>query len=122
MSTAVPTMPLTLEDLLAARGTTPREATFAAPWEARAFALAATLAERGAFGWEAFRERLIAAIAQADARGAASYYECWLAALEGILETTNFVGKDELERRAAEIAAHPPTPTRATATGPLKIA
>jgi nitrile hydratase accessory protein len=115
-------MPLTLEDLLAARGTTPREATFAAPWEARAFALATTLADRGAFGWEAFRERLIAAIAQADARGEASYYECWLAALESILEATTFVVKDELEQRAAQIAAHPPAPTKATSTGPLKIA
>lgn len=120
-------MSLTLEELLATRGRVPRETTFGAPWEARAFALATVLADRGAFVWEAFRERLIAAIAAADAaaasgRTATGYYECWLAALEDVLQTGNLVNAIELDQRAAQIAANPPKPTKALSAGPIKVA
>lgn len=112
---------------MAARGIRPREVNFAAPWEARAFALALALAERGAFEWDDFRQRLIAEIAEADAaaaagRGAATYYECWLAALEIALKIRNLVNAAELDQRAAKIAANPPTPTKAGPAGPIKIA
>lgn len=120
-------MPRSLAELMAARGLAPRDLTFAAPWEARAFALALAMAERGVFVWEEFRQRLIAAIAAADAalaagRDAPSYYECWLAALEGSLATRELVKPAELDERAAQIAANPPTPTRALTTGPIKVA
>ena len=120
-------MPQSLEELMAARGLAQREATFGAPWEARAFALALALAERGVFAWEAFRQRLIAAIAEADAAAAAShspatYYECWLAALEDVLVTRQLVNAVDLDQRAAQIGAHPPAPTKAVALGPIKIA
>jgi nitrile hydratase accessory protein len=66
------------------------ELVFHADWERRAFALAVTLSERGLFGWDEFRERLVARIAAADATAAAhdapGYYEHWLAALELTLE------------------------------------
>ena len=108
---------------MAARGIAPREVNFAAPWEARAFALALALAERGAFEWEEFRQRLIAQIAAADAgRSAASYYECWLAALEIALKIRNLVNPAELDQRAERIAANPPAPTKASSAGPIKIA
>jgi len=120
-------MPQSLEELMAARGLAPRETTFGAPWEARAFALALALADRGVFAWEAFRQRLIAAIAEADAsaaagRNPATYYECWLAALEDALAARQLVNAVDLDQRAAQIAAHPPTPTKAVSTGPIKIA
>ena len=120
-------MPQSLAELMAARGLAPRAATFDAPWEARAFALALALADRGALVWETFRERLIAAIAASDAaaaagRSAAGYYECWLAALEDALTRGNLVNALELDQRAALIAANPPAPNRAVSTGPIKIA
>jgi len=120
-------MPRSLEELMAARGIAPREVNFAAPWEARAFALALALAERGAFEWEEFRQRLIAQIAAADAaaaagRSTASYYECWLAALEIALKIGNLVNPAELDQRAERIAANPPAPTKASSAGPIKIA
>ena len=59
------------------------EQVFAAPWEAQAFAMAVALQQRG----------LVTATEWADALGAqiaggettATYYEHWLAALEGVV-------------------------------------
>lgn len=55
--------------------------TFAAPWEARAFALAVALRDAGHLAWPTFSDRLAARIA-ADPGG--RYYEHWLAALEDV--------------------------------------
>jgi nitrile hydratase accessory protein len=115
-----------LQELMAARGLT-REAVFAESWEARAFALALMLSDRGTFEWEAFRQRLIAAIAEADAAKAAgrevpTYYECWMTALAEVLGSRSLLDGAELDARAAEIAAHAPEPTRALSAGPIKIA
>ncbi len=109
------------------------DAVFAEPWEARAFALALTLSEGGKFSWDEFRDRLIAEIAEADAaairdRHTASasprgpYYECWLAALEKLLREKALLNADEIERRAAAIAASPPARTKAQSRGPIRIA
>jgi nitrile hydratase accessory protein len=109
------------------------EAVFAEPWEARAFALALTLSGSGQFSWDEFRDRLIAEIAQADAAairdGHATadshrgpYYECWLAALEKLLREKALLNAEEIEGRAATIAASPPAPTKAKSRGPVRIA
>ena len=109
------------------------EAVFAEPWEARAFALALTLSGSGQFSWNEFRERLIAEIAQADAAAVRDghmaadsprgpYYECWLAALEKLLREKALLDADEIERRAAAIAASPPARTKAQSRGPIRIA
>lgn len=108
------------------------EATvFAEPWEARAFAIALTLSGGKGFSWDEFRDRLIAEIARDDAtsksRGssdadASRYYECWLAALEQVLCAKSFLGIEEIDRRAAAIAASPPAPTKAQSRGPIRIA
>ena len=45
------------------------EPLFSAPWQSRAFGMAMTLSEQGAFEWEDFRARLIAEIADAARRG-----------------------------------------------------
>ena len=66
-------------------GTLPRdngELVFAAPWEARALALAVALVERLDLPWDAFRLRLIDAVAAAPDR---PYYESWAVALEELV-------------------------------------
>ena len=69
------------------------EHVFSAPWEARAFAIALQLSERGYFTWDEFRDRLIAEVGASDrirARDGTSdhgeYYEHFLHALENLLE------------------------------------
>jgi hypothetical protein len=59
------------------------ELVFEAPWESRAFGLAAAYVESTGAGWERFRFHLIAAIG-ALPRGT-SYYEAWVGALERLL-------------------------------------
>lgn len=70
----------------------PRDAegpVFRAPWEARAFALAVSLHERGLFSWREWAATLADEIARAQARGDAdagdTYYHHWLAALERLV-------------------------------------
>jgi Nitrile hydratase beta subunit, N-terminal len=50
------------------------------------------------------------------------YYRCWLVALEKLLREKSLLNLDEIERRAAAIAASPPAPTKAQSRGPIKIA
>ncbi|HXM88862.1 MAG TPA: nitrile hydratase accessory protein [Candidatus Acidoferrum sp.] len=66
---------------------------FSAPWEARAFAIALQLSERGHFTWDEFRDRLIAEVGASDrirARDGTSapgeYYDHFLHALERLLQ------------------------------------
>jgi Nitrile hydratase beta subunit len=59
------------------------ELVFAAPWESRAFGLAAAYVERRGEGWGRFRRHLMSAIAAASP--GTPYYESWLAALESLL-------------------------------------
>lgn len=77
------------------------ELTFAAPWESQAFALCLSLVERGLLGFEVFRRSLIRAIGEWEAeegadRGAWSYYERWLTALERVLVSQGVVSEQEL--------------------------
>jgi nitrile hydratase accessory protein len=87
------------------------ELLFAEPWESRAFGLALTLHEGGAFAWEDFRQELVAAIARAeDDRGPDqpwSYYRCWLAALESVLARSGLVAPEDLDARARRLAGRP---------------
>jgi nitrile hydratase accessory protein len=125
--------PTNRTDALAHAGIDPLQAepVFAEPWQARAFALALTLSRSGQFPWNEFRERLIAEIMQADAAATRDgladsargpYYECWLAALEKLLREKAVLNADEIEQRAATIAASPPAPTKAQSRGPIRIA
>ena len=80
-----------------------------APWEARAFGLGVALHERGGFGWDEFKERLIAEIARAEAAGEPStYYERWLAAFERLLNDKGLVAAEEVGARAQALRAAPP--------------
>ena len=59
------------------------ELVFAAPWEGRAFGLAAAYVEATGVGWAAFRAHLVAAIA--DLPAGTPYYEAWVEALERLV-------------------------------------
>lgn len=92
----------------------PEAPQFREPWEARAFALAVRLHERGVFTWREWTEALGAEIARAGAapgdRGE-HYYRHWLAALERLTREKRVVGVAELaERRAAWARAVRATP------------
>lgn len=80
------------------------EPAFEAPWQARAFAVAVQLTERGEgdLPWETFQARLVEEIeADGDAAEAteATYYEQWLRALERLLVEEGLVTGDELDER-----------------------
>lgn len=79
---------------------------FRAPWEAHAFALAVTLAERGLFTWNEWAEALGAEIEAAQAAGdpdlGDTYYRHWLKALQALLERKGVVDAALVSRRQDE--------------------
>lgn len=87
------------------------ELVFNAPWESRAFGMAAALYEQGRYQrWDEFRERLIAEIAAWERRQQQheepwNYYARWLAALERLLVEKGLLSKEEIELRTAEFAS-----------------
>jgi len=87
------------------------ELVFAEPWESRAFGLAVTLYEAGAFAWPQFQAALIARIAEwerrPDQKERWSYYQHWLDALEEVLVRQGTVSTEEVDARA-NILAHRP--------------
>jgi nitrile hydratase accessory protein len=75
---------------------------FETPWQARAFALAVELHERGAYRWDDFQQSLIREIAAAEAarpdeNSGEHYYERWLAALEKLLVEKNILTGADLD-------------------------
>jgi nitrile hydratase accessory protein len=87
------------------------ELVFAEPWESRAFGMAVTLHEAGAFAWPQFQAALIARIASWEAAAAQGesydYYRLWLAALEDVLVGLCAVSSDEVTARAQALARRP---------------
>lgn len=87
------------------------ELVFAEPWESRAFGLAMSLNAGGVFEWEDFRRQLITAVAEAEREATDdepySYYRCWLAALERVLDAGGVVSTEQLRARAEELDARP---------------
>ncbi|MET9038254.1 nitrile hydratase accessory protein [Streptomyces mirabilis] len=87
------------------------ELVFSEPWESRAFGMAVTLYEAGAFTWPQFQSALIARIAAwenaLDQDRPWSYYHHWLAALEDVLDERGTVSGDEVATRALTLAQRP---------------
>lgn len=88
------------------------ELVFTEPWESRAFGMAVSLHDAGAFAWDVFQQALITRVAEwegahPDGQGY-RYYEQWLAALEDVLDGAGTVSRAEAAGRAAELAARPP--------------
>jgi nitrile hydratase accessory protein len=88
------------------------ELVFSAPWESRAFGMAVSLHDSGAFAWPDFQAALITRIGAWEAAhpdGAGwSYYEHWLGALEDILAVTGTVSASETAARAEHLAGREP--------------
>ncbi|MGH3512994.1 MAG: nitrile hydratase accessory protein [Pseudonocardiaceae bacterium] len=88
------------------------ELVFGEPWESRAFGLAVTLYDAGAFEWALFQAALVAQIAACEREHspgeAFSYYRCWLGALESVLVDTGMIGPNDIVERATALAARPP--------------
>ena len=85
------------------------ELVFAEPWESRAFGLAVTLHEAGAFPWSTFQAALIARIATWEAAPSAdwSYYTHWLAALEDVLIGNGTLSTDDVATLTELLAQRP---------------
>ncbi|WP_436348563.1 nitrile hydratase accessory protein [Natronorubrum sp. FCH18a] len=100
-----------LEELIELSGKTAgtEESTFDSPAQARAFGLVLALSREGAFEWDEFQQQLIDRIATDDGsletETEATYYDHWIAALEGLLREKGELSTAELEERAAEFAA-----------------
>jgi nitrile hydratase accessory protein len=75
---------------------------FGAPWEARAFAMALALHERGLFGWGEWAGTLAEEIKRAQAAGdpdtGETYYHHWLAALERLVAEKGITTRETLAR------------------------
>lgn len=88
---------------------------FAAPWEARAFAIAVLASRQGCFTWPEWTRALSRELRRASAGEAgaarAGYFECWLAALESLLLGSGAIEQNELRvRKDAWEDAHRRTP------------
>ncbi|MFI1766056.1 nitrile hydratase accessory protein [Streptomyces sp. NPDC020800] len=88
------------------------ELVFAEPWESRAFGMAVSLYEAGAFTWPRFQAALVARIAAWETSAARAepypYYRLWLAALEDVLAGLRVVSPDEVSARTRALARRPP--------------
>ena len=102
-------------DALAATHPIPRDAEgpiFAEPWQAKAFAFAVNLHERGAFTWSEWAHALSRTIKQAQAAGdpdlGDTYWDHWLATLERIVADKGLTSARALAEKAAawDRAAH----------------
>lgn len=88
------------------------ELVFAEPWESRAFGMAVTLADAGAFTWDEFRDRLVARIGAWEAEHGVDdpgfrYYTCWLDALEDLLVDDGALAAGDVAARSAAFAGRP---------------
>ena len=89
---------------LAGRTAPPRangELVFSAPWESRAFGMAAALVDQHVFEWSDFRRQLIAVISAWEAERpveAYDYYERWMVALESLVAARGLLDGAEAER------------------------
>ncbi len=98
------------------RVTGDEEAVFAEPWEARVFAMAVALHERGLYSWDEWADALAARIKAAQAAGdpdiGDTYYHHWLVALEDLLAGKGIGSPAEIAhwhaawRHAAEHTPH----------------
>jgi len=108
-----------LSDLVAAVPDLPRDEggpVFREPWEAQAFAMTVALYRKGLFSWPEWATALAHEIKRAQAAGdpdrGDTYYQHWLAALEGLVVEKQIADTGDLRRyhdawdRAADRTPH----------------
>ena len=87
------------------------ELAFSEPWESRAFGMAVSLSEAGAFTWPVFQAALIARIGAWETTAARNepydYYQLWLAALEDVLAAVGAVSAGEIAARVQALEQRP---------------
>jgi nitrile hydratase accessory protein len=73
--------------------------TFAAPWQAQAFAMTLKLHERGVFTWNEWAAALTAELKehQDPAQCGDDYYHCWVEALETLIEQKGLTSHAQLD-------------------------
>ncbi len=80
--------------------------TFAAPWQAQAFAMAVRLSEEGHFTWPEWVQYLSAEIASSIDGGAGNsldiYYRQWLSALEKLVADKGLASAREMSQRQGD--------------------
>ncbi|HYK31007.1 MAG TPA: nitrile hydratase accessory protein [Streptosporangiaceae bacterium] len=105
------TAPLDI-DGLAAPPRSNGELVFSEPWESRAFGMAVSLYEAGAFTWTEFQAALVGRIGAWESASAHNepwnYYKLWLAALEDVLTDLRAVSASEVTARAQALAHRSP--------------
>jgi nitrile hydratase accessory protein len=86
------------------------ELVFDAPWQTRVFGLTHALCDRGSLDWNEFREQLIAEIAafeRAHSDADYRYWDCWLRALEHLLDSKQLCATAAQHERVATYATRP---------------
>ena len=79
-------------------------AVFAAPWEAKAFALVVLLHQRGHFDWQTWVHALATEVAQDRSRAQQTpYYRLWLAAAEQLLTARGLLDAEQLVAQCAAL-------------------
>jgi nitrile hydratase accessory protein len=81
------------------------EPVFDAPWQSRAFGMVVSLHERGAFEWDAFRDRLAEELRVSGSDGATGYYESWVRAFHRLAVEDGLLGAAEVEARRVEFVS-----------------
>lgn len=89
------------------------ELVFDAPWQSRAFGVAAALADADRLDWNEFQDALIARVAAADDAGEDTgspdgYWRCWLDALGAVIVERGQVADGAWHQRAREFADRAP--------------
>ena len=79
-------------------------AVFAAPWEAKAFALVVQLHQKGCFEWTEWAQFLATEIA-ADGDRNTPYYLLWLSASEKLFTARGLVSATQLNAASDELVA-----------------
>jgi nitrile hydratase accessory protein len=74
------------------------EPVFEDPWQAKAFAIAVALHQRGVYTWSEWTDMLGARIATASEADAGGYYRTWLDTLEEMLVQKGVSTSDDATR------------------------
>lgn len=103
-----------VESLVCGMPGDPSEVGFEHPWEIRAFAMAVAARNALEFDWSVFQAALVDSIKsweldeESSDKGAWSYYQHWVAALETVIAGLGFGWGDELDQRTRTVLAEPP--------------
>lgn len=94
-------------------GGDPDQMSFDHPWEIRAFAMAVAAYHELRFDWSDFQRSLITSIKDWESttvdtsRTPWSYYEHWVAALEGVLSTAGLLSVPALDEQTQQVLGLP---------------